>query len=102
MDRYAIALNKKPTDTSMKAVPADTEAYIEKSAEEYRGPACHYECMNQDLGCRVRSGMGWICSRSPGHKGPHVACAGKHDSHIWYMLAKMFRGDEGRIWIDTQ
>ena len=57
MDRYAIALNKRPTDTSMKG----------KTAEEYVGPACHYECTNRDNGCGVESGIGWNCSRSPGH-----------------------------------
>ena len=35
MDRYGILLGKKPPDTSMKSVPADTEAHvIKKSAEE--------------------------------------------------------------------
>lgn len=89
MDRYAIALNKRPTDTLMKG----------KSAEEY--PACHYECMNRDPGCGkrcgVESGIGWICSRSPGHEGPHVACAGsgRHERHIWYMPGKDISTGEG-------
>jgi hypothetical protein len=68
-----------------------------KSAEEYVGPACHYECTNSDNGCGVESGIGWICSRSPGHEGPHVACAGsgRHERHIWYMPGKDISTGEG-------
>jgi hypothetical protein len=90
MDRYAIALNKKPTDIES----------IKKPAESVE-PACHYECkIVGKSSCAVESSLGWLCSRSAGHKGPHVACAGagmasNHERHIWYLPGEDILAGEG-------
>ena len=90
MDRYAIALNKKPVNTSMKGMPV---------AEEYVGPACHYECKSKTGSwCRTRSPNGFYCGRLFGHKGPHVACIGcadRHELDIWEVSSEDVSAGEG-------
>ena len=93
MDRYAIALNKPITDVLMKGVKV--KAFV-KAAYISPEPACHYECTNlEKKGCAAESSLGWLCSRSAGHDGPHVACADRHERHIWHLPGEDVSAGEG-------
>lgn len=57
---------------------------------------CKFCDENDPRCCKERSSDGYLCTRLPGHKGPHVACGCRGDHMIVMWDETGIRGRDGK------